>query len=227
MNITHLGHACLVVHIEGTRVLIDPGAFSRGVDELHEIDAVLITHKHFDHFDTAAVERLLERNPDAVLVVEPSTAAEVPDSIRPERVQVVQPGDEFTVGAGLPIKAVGGDHAIIHPDVPLIPNIGYFFPSVGLLHPGDEFSSPAEDVLVLALPISGPWQALSDAVEYLRDVNPGIAFPIHEGVLSKPEIYNNYLNQLKPAQTQFVVLEHGIETPLGTAAVSRMQRNGA
>lgn len=207
MDITHFGHACLLVETGGARVLLDPGTFSEGHTELTDLDAVLITHKHFDHFDTATVEALLKANPQASLVVEGATAADAPESLR-ERTQVVRPGDRFTV-AGAEIEVVGGTHAQIHRDVDRIPNVGFYFTDSGFLHPGDEFTPPAVDVELLALPVSGPWQSLGDAVDYLRAVRPARTFPMHEAVLSRPSIYYTYLENLKPAGTEFRVLEPG------------------
>lgn len=215
MKITHHGHACLLVDVDGVRVLIDPGTFSAGHAELTELDAILITHQHFDHFDTAAVADLLAANPNAPLVVEAATAAAMPDTLPSERLQLVATGDQFDV-RGLNIRAVGGTHATIHPDIPVIPNVGYYFPDQGLLHPGDEFTPPAVEVEILALPISGPWQKLSDAVDYLRTVNPTCAFPIHEAVTSRPALFHNYLENLKPSATSFRVLEAGVPTEMAS-----------
>ena len=44
MRITHLGHSCLLVETAGQRILIDPGVFSHGFEELTDLSAVLITH---------------------------------------------------------------------------------------------------------------------------------------------------------------------------------------
>lgn len=212
MDLTHLGHACLLVETDRARVLLDPGTLSEGHTDLTDLDAVLITHKHFDHFDTAAVEALLKASPRATLVVEATTAADVPESLR-ERTQVVRPGDRFAI-AGDEIDVVGGTHAQIHPDIDQIPNVGFYFTDIGLLHPGDEFTPPAVDVEVLALPVSGPWQGLRDTVDYLRSVRPTRAFPMHEAVLSRPSLYYTYLESLKPTETEFRVLEPGTAASL-------------
>jgi len=45
MRVTHLGHACLLVELADTRILIDPGSFSRGFDEVRDLDAIVITHR--------------------------------------------------------------------------------------------------------------------------------------------------------------------------------------
>lgn len=213
VKITHLGHACLLVEADGVRVLIDPGTFSDGFADLTEIDSVLVTHQHFDHLDVARIAPLMEANPTASLIVEKATSATVPEAIAADRVQVVTPGDRFDV-RGLDIEVVGGTHATIHPDIDLIPNIGFYFSGSGLLHPGDEFTPPTVDVEILALPISGPWQRLSDAVDYLRTVNPALAFPMHEAVTSRPALFHNYLDLLKPSSTAFQVLEPATPTDL-------------
>ncbi|KPM51968.1 hypothetical protein ACG83_30805 [Frankia sp. R43] len=215
MKITHHGHACLLVEIDDVRVLIDPGTFSAGHTGLTDIDAIMITHQHFDHFDTPVVAELLAANPAAPLVIERGTADALPDTIPADRLQVVAPGDDFDV-RGLNIDVVGGTHATIHPDIPLIPNVGYYFRDAGLLHPGDEFNPPVVEVEVLALPISGPWQKLSDAVDYLRAVNPTVAFPIHEAVTSRPTLFHNYLENLKPSSTTFQVFEAGVATEVAS-----------
>lgn len=212
MKITHFGHACLLIETGDARILIDPGTMSSGFDSLTGIDAVLITHKHFDHFDTAKVPALLDASPGAPLIVEAATATEVPESVR-DRTQVVAPGEKFDI-KGVDIQAVGGTHATIHPDIAGIPNIGFYFTDTGLLHPGDEFVPPTIDVQLLALPVSGPWQRLSDAVDYLREINPPAAFPMHEAALSHPQIWYNYVDTLKPKSTQFQVLEPQTATEL-------------
>src|SRR6516165_11353063 len=97
MKVTHLGHACLLVETGNARILIDPGAFSEGFAGLDHVNAVLITHKHFDHFEPAAVSALMDADPEATLIVERSTANEVPKSVDTARMQVVSPGDMFAV----------------------------------------------------------------------------------------------------------------------------------
>ena len=42
MRITHLGHACLLVEMADTRVLLDPGTFAGDLSALRDLDAVLV-----------------------------------------------------------------------------------------------------------------------------------------------------------------------------------------
>ncbi|MEV8148574.1 MBL fold metallo-hydrolase [Arthrobacter sp. NPDC080073] len=206
MKITHFGHACLLVEIAGTRVLIDPGTLAKGFSEVRSLDAILISHEHFDHFDRARVSALMDSNPDATLVLDRAIAREVPESIEPTRIKLVSSGYKFDV-RGVALETVGGEHATIHPDIPNTSNIGFYFTEPGLLYPGDEFLTPALDARILALPVSGPWQSLADAVNYLRLIEPPVAFAIHEAALTEPEVWYGLIDSLKPASTEFKVLK--------------------
>ncbi|MGB5704536.1 MAG: MBL fold metallo-hydrolase, partial [Polyangiales bacterium] len=80
LRITWLGHSTLLVEIDGYRVLVDPVWAERAspfasqgpkrfhaaplpLDELPEIDAVVISHDHYDHLDHETVIALGDRVP--------------------------------------------------------------------------------------------------------------------------------------------------------------------
>ena len=90
MNITHFGHACVLVELDGIRTLIDPGAYSEGFEELDGLDLVLITHEHPDHVDPERLAIVLGRNPSAQLVTVAGVAATLPDSLE---VRLVEAGE--------------------------------------------------------------------------------------------------------------------------------------
>ena len=80
LRITWLGHSSLLVEIDGTTLLIDP-VFSRrasfsqqfgparffpaplSMEQLPPLDAVLITHDHYDHLDAPAIRKMHARVP--------------------------------------------------------------------------------------------------------------------------------------------------------------------
>jgi hypothetical protein len=99
------------------------------------------------------------------------------------RVHTVSAGDHVDV-AGFGVDVVGGKHAVIHPDVPPVANVGYLLDGA-VLHPGDSFDVPTDaDVDTLFVPVSGPWLKLSESVEFVRQVAPRRAYALHDGLLN-------------------------------------------
>jgi L-ascorbate metabolism protein UlaG (beta-lactamase superfamily) len=178
MEITHLGHACLLVETPRARLLIDPGTLSSGFADLTDLDAVLVTHEHADHVDASAVVALMQQNPRAALVVDEKTAGQFPQ----QALRIARPGDVLDLGER--VEVLGGTHAPVWGDVPGCPNLAYLVGDGELFHPGDSFTFPGRDIGKLAVAIDGPWLKLSEAVDYVRAVAPATYLPIHEGELT-------------------------------------------
>jgi hypothetical protein len=95
---------------------------------------------------------------------------------------VAHPGDDFEF-SGSAINVVGGNHAIIHPDIPQIPNIGFLVDGQ-VFHPGDALTVPDEPVATLLLPVHAPWSKLAEVIDYVRAVDADQAYAIHDGLLN-------------------------------------------
>lgn len=204
MLITKYGHACLLVEDGDARLLLDPGIFSTGFEELTGLTGVLITHQHPDHIDGDKLPALLARNPEAVLHADEATAAQLADRGLPAR--AVHEGDVLDLGTQ--VRVVGRDHAEIHPDIPGIPNTG-FLVAERFLHPGDALTVPDTEVEVLGLPTGAPWLKAAEAVDYLRAVRPRVAVPIHEAILSVPQVVYGLFDRLRPEGTEVRVIDGG------------------
>ncbi|RKN43473.1 MBL fold metallo-hydrolase [Micromonospora endolithica] len=179
MRLTKYGHSCVRIEHDGGVVVIDPGVFSEP-EALDGADAVLITHEHPDHVNVPA---LAERHADRPFpVYGPASLASSLDGLAAE-LKPVEAGAEF-VAAGVPIRAYGGRHAVIHPDLPVVDNLAYLVDD-RVYHPGDSLVVP-EDVRVdtLLLPIHAPWTKFSESLDFLRAVAPRRAYALHDGLLN-------------------------------------------
>jgi L-ascorbate metabolism protein UlaG (beta-lactamase superfamily) len=202
MRVTKYEHSCLLVEDGDVRILTDPGELTHGFVNLTGLSAILVTHQHFDHIDLERIAPLLERNPKAVLYADEATAAMLTERDIPAR--TARQGERFEVG--VEVAVYGGEHAVIHPEIPVVPNVGYLIGG-RFFHPGDSFTVPDVPVEVLGLPTAAPWLKASEAIEYLRAVAPRMAIPIHEGLPARPGVYYGHYRRLAPAETEVRLLE--------------------
>lgn len=211
MRITHFGHACVLLETGSARLLLDPGVFSSGFEDLRDLDAVLITHLHADHLDLDRLAPLMAANQHAELVVGPGTSAETGKAGLAAR--TVRLGDALEV-AGAALSVVGGEHAVIHPDVEVPANVGFVVDHGAFYHPGDALFVPEQRVDVLGLPVGAPWLKVSEAVDFYRAVAPRAAVAIHERTLSDVGLglTRNALANLGPDGAMFTVLPQGEST---------------
>ena len=207
MRITHLGHACVLIEIDGTGVLIDPGTMS-SPSQVPAMKALLFTHNHTDHLDIVAVSQLLARNTSASIVADAGSAHTLAQTGVDGVTQVDSASTVTLDVAGIPVEATTVAHASIHCDLPSPVNNTYLVAG-SVLHPGDAFWVPPRPVDVLLLPIGGPWMKLSESVDYLRAVAPRVAIPIHQGGLAAAHraLHCDLLRKLGPAHTELLVLE--------------------
>ncbi|MBF6341157.1 MBL fold metallo-hydrolase [Nocardia abscessus] len=222
MNITHFGHACVLVEIPraaaSTRILFDPGTYSQDFEDLADLDLILITHAHPDHLDVPRLAALLAANPAAQLIVGEDTLAVLDNPDYPEHMRrpahVAQPGQKLSV-LGHDIVVTGGEHACVHSALPTSENVGYLIDDA-VFHPGDAFDEIPVAVDVLLLPIGGPWMKIGEGIDYLRSIAPRVVVPIHQAGLATAHqnMHCQLLKNLAPETTEVRVLDHATSHPI-------------
>lgn len=199
MRITKFGHACVRVEHEGATIVLDPGMFTDPA-ALEGADAVLITHEHADHYlpDHLAAYDVPVFTIDAVAAKIREDAPDVH-----ARTTVVTPEQSFEA-AGLPVRAVGELHAVIHPELPRFHNSGYVITAgrERVYHPGDALTGPGEDVDVLLIPVSAPWMKTSEAIDFARAVEAPRNLAIHDRIYSEAGlgVIETHMNTFLPKQ---------------------------
>ncbi|MDN5804342.1 MAG: MBL fold metallo-hydrolase [Microlunatus sp.] len=187
MRITHLGHSAVLVETDAARVLIDPGNFSASWHGLTDLDAILLTHVHPDHADPEHLTALVRANPQTKVYVEPSiVSAEQAGTFPQLGAHALAAGEQMAIG-DLLVTAVGGQHAVIHRDIPMIGNVGFVLRSEGqptLFHPGDSLATIPDKIDIVAVPAYGPWAAMKETVDFVREVGALEGFPIHDELLN-------------------------------------------
>lgn len=207
-RITWLGHATVLVDVDGVRVLTDPLLRNRVVllrrttpfdgATPDRIDAILLSHVHRDHLDLPSLRRLGRHVP----IVAPRGAGGYLTRLGFSSVNEVAAGDETHVG-GLRIRATPAVHEARRGRLQAA-SLGYLVQGSSRVYfAGDTALFPqmagiAEDLDLALLPVAGwgpslgpghldPQQA-ADALALLR---PRVAVPIHWGTLRPLHVSRN------------------------------------
>ncbi|WCB94029.1 hypothetical protein DSM104299_02757 [Baekduia alba] len=200
-----LGHATVLVELAGIRILTDPVLRSR-VAHLRRhapastpalpapLDAVLVSHLHYDHADVPTLRRL----DDVVPVIGPrGTRATLASTAGLRDVREVVVGEVVELGLGVTVRAVPARHdGRRRPLGPAVDALGfviegdgrriYFAGDTDLFDGMERIGDGGLDVALLPVwgwgPTLGPGhldpERAADAAALLR---PRIALPIHWG----------------------------------------------
>lgn len=228
-----LGQAGFILRAGGATALLDP-FLSPHTGRLYEtslppsaateIDVVLCTHEHIDHFDGESAPALAAASPGAVFVVPTPIVDMVTEAgIAAERVVGMQPGERLEV-AGLSIGAVPARHGVTMEDAygfgeelsaGLIRFLGYVVDVEGLrlYHAGDTIHYEGMEttlhelrVDVAMLPINGrdPEREGRGIVGNLTEreaawlgseIDPGLLIPMHYDMFARNRGYPELLVQ--------------------------------
>jgi L-ascorbate metabolism protein UlaG (beta-lactamase superfamily) len=179
MKLTKYEHACFTVEKDNRTIVVDPGAFSANFIVPTNVVAIVVTHEHMDHLDTAHLQAIIDKNPNVLII-----SHEAVTSVLTEfTTKTVQPGETIRVEP-FEFTFFGGEHALIHTSIPRIANIGVLIDG-RIYYPGDSFIIPSVPVEILAVPTSAPWLKMGEVIDFLLAVHPHLAFSTHDALLSE------------------------------------------
>lgn len=148
--------------------------------KLKKINYVFITHEHADHYHLDSLRVIIDNNPEVLIYTNESVSA----ILTREGIyhHLIKDGGESLIDDGkISVKGVGHKHALMHKSIPASDNTGFLFDEK-LFLPGDAFTDPKQPIDILALPVSGPWMKMSEAIDYALHIKPRVCFPVHDAV---------------------------------------------
>lgn len=179
MRVTKHEHACMRLELEDKTLIIDPGAYTLPLNNLHGVVAVVVTHEHPDHWTDEHLDRIHEIFP-GIPIYGPEGVARAASA---QEITVVHPGDTVEVGP-FTLAFRGGRHAVIHESIPVVDNVGVLVNDT-FYYPGDSYALPGAPVDLLAAPVGAPWLKIGEAMDFVLAVAPRRSFGAHEMTLSR------------------------------------------
>ena len=226
LEVTWIGHATVLLELDGVRLLTDPvlrrrvGPLVRtappvDLDAVSEIDCVLLSHLHADHVDLDSLRLLSHLTP----VVAPAGAGAWLRGKGLRDVRELAAGEGLRIGR-LPVRAVSAVHEARRRPLGIAAEpVGYLVGGVRTAYfAGDtdlypEMSDLRGRVDVALLPVWGWGPSVAAghldperAARAAATIAPRVAIPIHWGTLALPRwLRRGYQDQTQPA-TRFAAL---------------------
>jgi L-ascorbate metabolism protein UlaG (beta-lactamase superfamily) len=209
VQVTKFGHSCVRFDDGERSLVVDPGAFSDVDAALDGVGAILITHEHMDHVNVEKVRAAVAAD-SGLRVHAPQPVLDSLGDVGDQGIAVH--GGESLMVAGFDVQTFGDQHAVIHPLVPVVANVGYFVGG-SVYHPGDSLVVPPFDVELLLLPAMAPWAKISEIIDYAVAARAPKIRPIHD-FLVKDVYFGILVNTLKPIIERFGLTYEAFDEPV-------------
>lgn len=207
MKLTKYEHACLLLDNGQSRLIIDPGCFTKLPDDLSGIGCIVITEEHVDHFNLSNIQDILSQSPDAKIFTTKAVSVELSKS-NIEATAINGSQEVEHDGCHLSFNEV--PHAAVYRKSPCqslsIKVDGYLY------YPSDSYSGIDDKVEVLALPASGPWHKLEEAIDLANAIDSPIILATHNWLynIDGEIVANNFIKaNIADKDRKYVYLKPG------------------
>lgn len=182
MKITKYPQSCILIETKGKKILIDPGTIEfkdSFIEEWKNPDIILVTHKHGDHCNVEAINKIISENTKFY------TTNEVLDFYPELSAEIVKEGDvidsdDIKIEV---VKAVHGYVPLLRGEKEINENVGY------IVDDGDKRAYHTSDSIcfendykcdILFIPVvghivMGPWEAAM----FAKETEASLVIPIH------------------------------------------------
>jgi len=207
LTLTKFEQSALLIEVDGSRLVIDPGLYS-GQETLQKMtnpDAVLVSHKHGDHFAPANLEALA-----APVYTVSETAAQAEG--RGLELHVHAEGDSVQIGTTpFTVTYTQSDHG---PHVGMVENVGFLIDANGkhLYFLGDMYNPsipPTESFDVMLIPVGNRNYTFDPemAFAFVQRLNwHGLTIPVHSHGVAE---YTDRFRDLASNYCKVTILEEG------------------
>ena len=148
---------------------------------LQNVDAILITHEHYDHFDPRLIAEI-QKETNCIIIADPASTKKLQHVIPVGKLQETKPGEETKIGE-VTVKAEKSNHPAQSPLTYIITSedgVKIYhtadslpFPEMALMGQKEKF-----DVVFCTVGIA-PGSTPQTGFEIARLINPQVAVPYH------------------------------------------------
>jgi len=172
--------------------------------DLQNVDAILITHEHYDHLDQPLISEI-HKLTQCMIVADPTSTKRLQNVIPSDKLHEIQPGSEVKIDE-VSVKAEKCNHPAATPVSFVITsedNVKVFHTADSLPFP--EMATIGErekiDVVFCTVGAIAPGASPETGVEIIRLTKPKVAVPYHTGSLADQKKFTEILKKEMPKVT--------------------------